>query len=230
MSLIIDELFSNQDLKYQKFSIKLIPNVDPKTIIGVRSPVIKKIAKRLIEGNDYQSFINNLPHQYHDENMLHMYILSMLKVNPKEIIILLDNFIPYLTNWSVTDTYSNIVFNKYPEEGLEYINKLFKSNQPYAIRLGLVILMKNYLKENYNSKILDLPKIIINDDYYVKMAIAWFYSKALIDHYNDVIKILNNKELNVWIHNKTISKAIDSYQINIKNKDYLKKLKIIKEL
>lgn len=226
MELVVQELFNNQDLKYRDFIIKLIPNIDPKTIIGIRSKTMRDIGKNIFKNNLYQEFLDSLPHQYYEENILHIYILSILNLDFNETIILLDKFVPYMDNWAVTDSYSNKVFTQNKDKGLKYIKKLIASKQPYSIRFGIILLMKYYLDDFFDSSIFENINQIKSDNYYVKMAIAWFYASALIKQYDETIKIIESKILDPWIQNKTISKANDSFQINKDIKEFLKKLKI----
>ena len=210
MELVVQELFNNQDLKYRDFIIKLIPNIDPKTIIGIRSKTMRDIGKNIFKNNLYQEFLDSLPHQYYEENILHIYILSTLNLDFNETIILLDKFVPYMDNWAVTDSYSNKVFTQNKDKGLKYIKKLIASKQPYSIRFGIILLMKYYLDDFFDSSIFENINQIKSDNYYVKMAIAWFYASALIKQYDETIKIIESKILDPWIQNKTISKANDS--------------------
>ena len=118
------------------------------------------------------------------------------------------------------------LFNKYPDKAYEYILKWINSKKEYKIRFGVVSLLQFYLDDNYDKKILNVVKKIKYDSYYVKMAIAWFYSFALIKQYDDTVKLFESKQLDKWIHNKSIQKAIESYRISDTQKEYLKSLKM----
>lgn len=65
-----------------------------------------------------------------------------------------------------------------------------------------------------------------NDDYYVKMMQAWYFATALTKQWKNTISYLEQKKLKVWVHNKTIQKAIESQRISAENKNHLKALKI----
>ena len=111
MNEIQEYLLSNQDQKYRDFTLPLIPNVDEKSFIGVRLPIIKKYAKELSEEKRI-AFMNCLPHRYHEENILHAFILSNIK-DYKEFINLVNEFLPFVSNWSVCDTICNKHLTKY---------------------------------------------------------------------------------------------------------------------
>lgn len=225
MEIITDRLFKMQDLKYREFSAKLIPNIGIDKIIGVRIPDIRKLAKEIKDDDYVEAFLKELPHKYQEEYLLHGMILSYYK----DIDLLLkelDKFLKYVDNWVVTDIISPKIFKKYPDKVYKYIVKLINSKNEYKIRFGVVSLLQFYLDNNYKIAILDLVSGIKNESYYVKMAIAWFYSFALIKQYDDTIKLFEERCLDKWIHNKSIQKAIESYRIGDERKEYLRSLKI----
>lgn len=222
---IVNLLFENQDLKYKEFTSKLVPNVSFDSIIGVRTPILRSIVKSLsIE--DKKKFLNDLPHKYHEENVLHSLILSNYTKDINVLLDKLDIFLPYMNSWAVTDIVSPKLFKKYPNIVLDKIKKWLKSEHEYTVRFGVVSLLQFFLDENFDESILHFVSEIKRDEYYIKMAIAWFYSFALIKQYDSCIKLFENKELDKWIHNKSIQKATESYRINDDIKVYLKSLKI----
>ena len=42
------QLFMMQDLKYRDFHSRLLPGIDKETIIGIRTPILRKFAKEFI--------------------------------------------------------------------------------------------------------------------------------------------------------------------------------------
>ena len=225
MEIITNKLLSMQDIKYRDFNAKLIPNIDAGRIIGVRMPDIRALAKEIKDEEYIDDFLDELPHKYQEENILHGIILSYYK-DIDLLLKKLDIFLTYADNWAVTDIISPKIFKKYPDKVYEYILKWINSNEEYKIRFGIVSLLQFYLDDNYNKKILMDVKKIKYDSYYVKMAISWFYSFALIKQYDDTVKLFESKKLDKWIHNKSIQKAIESYRINDEKKNYLRSLKI----
>ena len=223
MKEIEKELFKLQDKKYQEMQFKIIPNIDNSTIIGVRTPEIKRLAKEVFK-EDYKSFLEELPHKYFDENQLHAFIISELK-DYNECISYLDKFLPYVDNWATCDQMSPKIFKKYKKELLEYIKVWIKSKETYTIRFGIGMLMEHYLDEDFNKKYLELVSKIKSKEYYVNMMIAWYFATALAKQYKDTIIYIENNKLDTWVHNKTIQKAIESYRITDKQKEYLRKLK-----
>ena len=225
MKIITDMLFKKQDLKYREFTAKSIPNISIDKIIGVRIPDIRLLAKEIKDCEYIDDFLNELPHKYQEENLLHGIILSYYK-DIDLLLKKLDIFLKYVDNWAVTDIISPKIFKKYPDKVYKYIVKWINSKDEYKIRFGIVSLLQFYLDDNYKKDVLDLVKNIKSESYYVKMAISWFYSFALIKQYDDTIILFKDKCLDKWIHNKSIQKAIESYRISDDRKEYLKSLKI----
>ena len=226
MKKIQDKLRILSDEEYRIFTSKTIPNIDIGRILGVRVPDIRKLAKEIKDEVYIEEFLDELPHYYQEENLLHGLMLSTKYKDIDTLLAKIDIFLDYADNWIVTDIMSPKLFKKYPDKAYEYILKWISSGQEYKIRFGVVSLLQFYLDDNYDKKILTVVKKIKSDDYYVKMAIAWFYSFALIKQYDDTIKIFEKKELDKWVHNKSITKATESYRISDEVKDYLRSLKI----
>ena len=226
MEIITKKLFELKDAKYQSFNSKLIPNIDSNKVIGVKIPEIRALAKEIKDEQYIYEFLNELPHQYQEENILHGIILTLVYKDIDELLNKLDIFLKYADNWAVTDTICPKLFKKYPDKVYNQIKKWVHSKDEYVIRFGVVSLLQFYLDDNFKEEILDLVKNIKSDYFYVKMAIAWFYSFALIKQYNTTIKYFETKKLDPWIHNKSIGKALESYRISPERKEYLKSLKI----
>ena len=222
------ELFSLQDKKYMKFLSKLTPNVPEDTIIGVRIPEIRKLAKKLVKNNECEDFLKELPHKYYDENLLHGAIISEIK-NFENCIQLLDNFLPFVDNWAVCDTISPKIFKKYKKELIEKIKEWSQSDKTYTCRFGVEMLMTHFLDEDFKKEYLEMVANIHSEEYYVKMVIAWFFATALAKQWDYAVIYLEDNRLDVWVHNKTIQKARESLRISLEKKEYLKGLKRKKE-
>ena len=225
MNNIKDNLFELQDLQYRDFQIKLIPNIKPETIIGVRTPDLRNYAKELVKSNNYQSFLKVLPHEYFDENQLHAFIISEIK-NYDECIEYINKFLPYVDNWATCDQMSPKIFKKHLDELLDNIKTWLKSKHPYTIRFGISMLMQYFLDDYFKPEYLEMVSKIKYDEYYVNMMIAWYFATSLAKQYASTISYIENNVLDEWIHNKTIQKAVESNRITPAQKEYLKKLKI----
>ena len=222
------ELFSRQDKEYMKFLSKLTPNVSEDTIIGVRIPEIRKLAKKLVKNNEYEDFLKELPHKYYDENLLHGAIISENK-DFENCIELLNSFLPFVDNWAVCDTISPKIFKKHKKELIEKIKEWSQSDKTYTCRFGVEMLMTHFLDEDFKKEYLEMVANIHSEEYYVKMVIAWFFATALAKQWDYAVIYLENNRLDVWVHNKTIQKARESLRILEDKKGYLKRLKRKKE-
>ena len=225
MQKIIDKLFALQDKAYGDFQSKIVPNIPRHKMIGVRMPLLKKIAKEMLRNDEYKTFLKDLPHQYYEENTIHAIIISNLK-DLDEVIQEIDQFLPYLDNWATSDALCPKVFASDPDRIFEKVKEWINTGKEYYMRFGVVTLLNFYLKDNFNSEINKLVASISSDKYYVNMAIAWYFSYALIFRYDQTISLFEKKKLSPWIQNKAIQKAIESYRITVEKKDYLRGLKI----
>lgn len=229
--MIVDEiregLFANQDVKYRDFQSKLTPTIEANTAIGVRTPVLRKLAKDYSKRQDVDDFLADLPHKYFDENQLHAFILSEIK-DFDECIGKLERFLTFVDNWATCDQMSPKCFKKNHEKLLPYLNKWIKSDDIYTVRFAIVTFMAHFLDDDFDEGYLKLVSDIKSDEYYINMAIAWYFATALAKQYDKTIPYIENKTLDVWTHNKAIQKSIESYRVTAEHKEYLKSLKIKK--
>ena len=204
--------------------ITIIPTVDPDSIIGVRTPALRTLAKELSKREDIDTFLNDLPHIYFEENQLHAFILSGMKDAAKAIE-LVDKFLPFVDNWATCDQMSPKVFKKHKDLLLEYTDKWIKSDLTYVKRFGIGMLMEHFLDEDFKTTYLTKVSKIRSDEYYVNMMIAWYFATALAKQYDATLPYIEKQKLDIWTHNKSIQKAVESYRITPEQKDYLKTLK-----
>jgi len=221
---ILERLFELQDKEYALFQAKLTPTVPADKFIGVRVPEVRKLAKEIFRQGGYEEFLQELPHKYYDENMLHGLIISEMK-DYDECIARLDEFLPYVDNWAVCDIMSPKKIKKHKEKLLEKIREWSASEQVYTCRFGIEMLMSFYLDDEFKAEYLDIPAAVRSEEYYVNMMIAWFFATALAKQWKDAILYLEKERLDAWTHNKTIQKARESYRITAEQKEYLKTLK-----
>lgn len=224
MNNIQEYLLSQADKKYRDFTLPLIPNVDEKTFIGVRLPILKKYAKEL-DIKDKEGFLDCLPHKYHEENVLHALILSNIK-DYEEFIERVDSFLPYVSNWLVCDTICNKHLDKHLDELIKEIYVWLKSKEIYRVRYAVKCLMNYYLGDKFKEEHLLKVQEIKVDDYYVMMVVAWYLATGLAKNYDSFIKAIEEKRFDKITHNKAIQKAVESYRVSEEHKVYLKGLKI----
>ena len=224
INIIRNELYNLQDLKYKDFHCRLIPTVDPATVIGVRAPALKAYAKSL-KDKDVSGFLADLPHDYYDENNLHALLIMSLK-DYHECVAALDAFLPYVDNWATCDLLRPVSFKKHRAELLEDIKHWISSEHTYTIRFGLEMLMTHFLDEDFKPEYLDWVASIQSDEYYINMMLAWYFATALAKQWDSTLPYLEMHRLSPWVHNKSIQKAIESYRITAEQKTYLRGIKI----
>lgn len=221
------ELFKMQDIGYRDFNSKLIPTVKKEDMIGVRTPELRKYAKKLLKEEGVEDFLHSLPHKYFDENQLHAFIISEIK-DFKLCIDELINFLPYLDNWATCDQLSPKIFKKYRNDLLPHIYEWLKSDKTYTVRFGIGMLMEHFLDEDFKSEYPEMVAAVRSEEYYINMMTAWYFATALAKQYESILPFIEGNKLDTWTHNKTIQKAIESKRINAEQKNYLKGLKIKK--
>lgn len=224
-SVLREKLFALQDLKYREFNSKLMPTVDPETVIGVRTPDLRKLAKEFAKTPQAVEFMKCLPHEYYEENNVHGFIIETIK-DYDEAIAQIEIFLPYIDNWATCDLISPKVFKKHLPELLEKIKEWTKSGETYTVRFGIEMLMSHYLDAEFKAEYLEIPASVKSDEYYVNMMIAWYFATALAKQYDAALPYIENARLDKWTHNKAIQKAVESYRITAEQKAYLKTLKI----
>ena len=218
-------LFQLQDKCYRDFHSKLIPTIPVETIIGVRIPAIRKLAKEYGKDPESVEFLKQLPHTYYDENILHALLVAEIKdyeVCVKEV----ERFLPYVDNWAVCDIFSPKVFRKNKDKLIDKIREWIASGHSYTCRFGMEMLMTHFLDEDFRVEYLEIPAAVHSEEYYVNMMIAWFYATALAKQWDAAVGYIEKKCLDPWTHNKTIQKARESYRITREQKEYLKTLKV----
>ena len=224
MNSLQRKLFKLQDLKYRNFHSKLMPGIDKETIIGIRTPVLRKFAKEFAKTEAAESFLKELPHQYYEENNLHMLLISDIK-DYERCLAEVKRFLPYINNWATCDIPRPKCFAKNKAELLPVIKEWIASGDTYTIRYGIGTLMSFYLDEDFKPEYLSRVTAIQSEEYYVNMMIAWYLATALAKQWDSTIPYLENHLLSDRVHKKTIQKAIESYRITEEQKRYLKKLR-----
>ncbi len=218
-------LWELQDTEYKDFHAKLIPTVALEAIIGVRTPELRKYARKLAKDPQIGDFLAQLPHQYYDENNVHAFVVEQIK-DYGECLAQTERFLPYIDNWATCDMMAPKVFAKHKAELLESVRRWIASSETYTIRYGVGMLMRFYLEEDFRQEYLQWVADINSEEYYVNMMRAWYFATALAKQYEAVIPYLEEKRLDDWTHNKAIQKACESYRVTAEQKKYLRGLKV----
>ncbi len=223
--IIKEDLFKLQDKKYQEFHSKLCPGTD--NIIGIRIPVLREYAKKLLKENDFKTLINYIDDEYYEEIMLQGMLIGLAKSNFNEIKPYIENFIPKIDNWAICDTFCAglKITKKYKREMWNLINTYITSDEEFFIRFAVVIILDYYIEEEYIKENFKIFNNIKSDKYYVQMAVAWAISICFAKYFDKTIKYMKTANLDDFTYNKAIQKAIESYRITKEEKDILRKMK-----
>ena len=221
---IYDKLSEVKDEEYKEFQAKLVPNISPDVILGVRTPDMRRIAKEMYKTPEGDSFLKELPHKYYEENLVHFFMIARIK-DFDECVAAVETFLPYVDCWPVSDQSSPAVFKKNHQKLIPFIKKWIASDHVYTARFGLRMLMNEYLGEDFKDEYLELAASKEGDDYYLKMMIAWYFATALAKRYDETIPYIEERRLDEWVHRKSIQKALESYRVSDEHKEYLRSLK-----
>lgn len=224
MTEMQQKLFALRDEGYRAFQSKLIPTVDPQTMIGVRTPELRKLAKQIEREPETQVFLHTLPHMYYEENNLHGFLLERIK-DYAVFVTELNAFLPYIDNWATCDGLRPKCVKTHLPEFLQEIRRWMQSGQTYTVRFGINMLMSFYLNDAFWGEYLSWVADVQSDEYYVQMMQAWYFATALAKQWDSTMAYLQQEKLNAWVHNKTIQKAIESRRISAQQKQMLRTLK-----
>ena len=218
-------LFALRDETNAAFMARLVPTLPPESVLGVRMPDCRALAKELCRMPDIGEFLTDLPHRYLDENNLHALILNEEK-DCAAAVAAIDAFLPYVNNWATCDVLRPKAFKKHPSALPDECRRWMRSGATYTVRFGIEMLMTHYLDADFRPEYLEEVSIIKSKEYYVNMMIAWYFATALAKQYEAAISYIEQRRLDQWTHNKTIRKAIESCRITEERKAYLRTLTI----
>ncbi|MGX8712504.1 MAG: DNA alkylation repair protein [bacterium] len=214
--ILQEKLFSLRDEKYAAFSAKLIPTVAPDRFIGVRSPQLRALANEL--KNSADEFLSELPHRYHEENMLHAYLLCGGK-KYENVVEETEKFLPYVDNWAVCDSLVPRVFARHKAELLPHIKRWMEAEHEYTVRFAIGTLMRYYLDADFRPEHLTKVAAVNRGEYYIQMMQAWYFATALAKQWDATLPVLDLLE--GWVRGKTIQKALESYRVTDDHKRLL---------
>ena len=224
---IREALFAHADGGYKAFQCPLMPTVDPATVIGVRTPVLRRMAKKLKGTAGGEALLDGLPHDCFEENQLHAFLLESIP-DFTAAVTAVDAFLPFVDNWATCDQLSPKAFKGRFGELLPHIRRWMADPHPYTCRFGLGMLMRYGLDGDYDPVFLEeaaAPAVTEREDYYIRMMVAWFFATALAKRYEETLPYIAEGRLPLWTHNKAIQKACESFRVTEGHKGELKGLR-----
>lgn len=222
---IREELLRKQDIKYRDFH-KSLCTTSNLQIIGVRTPEIRKIAKRLIS-EDYEKFFYDEDIVYYEELLLKGFLIGSLKISIEKIFEYLRYFIPKIDNWAICDgTCASLkITSKNMDKMWNFLQEYIKSKKEYEVRFALVMYLDYFMDKKYVEKIFEQIESIKNEEYYVKMAVAWLISEAFVKESTLALDFMKKTNIDKWTYNKSIQKIVESYRVSEEDKILLKSMK-----
>ena len=224
---IREALLIHADEGYKAFQCPLMPTVDPATVIGVRTPVLRRMAKELKGTAGGEALLRNLPHAYFEENQLHAFLLESIP-DFTAAVTAVDAFLPFVDNWATCDQLSPKAFKGRFADLLPHARRWMADPHPYTCRFGLGMLMRYGLDGDFDSAFPEEaadPAVTEREDYYVRMMVAWFFATALAKRYEETLRYITEGRLPLWTHNKAIQKACESFRVTEGHKGELRAMR-----
>ena len=221
---VYERLIACSDEQYKEFQSKLVPNIPKETVLGVRTPDMRRIAKEIRGTEEADAFLLELPHRYYEENQVHFFLIAMIK-DFDRCVQAVENFLPYVDCWPVCDSSSPKVFTKNHEKLLPLIRKWIGSDHVYTVRFGIRMLMNEFLGDDFKPEYLAWVAGVPGENYYIRMMVAWYFATALAKQYDESVVYIEKRRLEPWTHKKAIQKAVESYRVTEAHKEYLKMLR-----
>lgn len=221
---LYERLEKYRDAEYREFQIRLVPNIPPDTILGIRTPDMRAAAKEVFESAERDAFLDSLPHAYYEENLIHFFVLARMR-DFDACVRRVEEFLPYVDCWPVSDQATPKSFRREHAKLLPHIKKWIASEHVYTARFGLRMLMNEFLDDDFKPEYLELAASVKSDEYYLNMMIAWYFATALAKRYDETLPYFENHLLGEWVHRKAIRKAVESYRVTDAHKEYLKTLR-----
>ena len=226
-----NELAAIADPAYREFQAKLVPTVEPESILGVRMPELRRFARTLWKNRptEARTFLNEpLPHETYDEMNLHGLLIGMAAQTPSEAIDLLDRFLPHVDNWATSDLIRVPAFMRDLPAALVQLRAWMQatgSHTEFVVRFGVTQLMELFLDDAFAPEQLTWVAAIERPEYYINMARAWYFSYATLPLFEQR-SAQGEPMLDPWTHNKSLQKARESRRMSPEQKAYLQSLKV----
>ena len=224
MDSILHQLIALADPSYHAFQTKLMPTVDPVTVLGVRTPDLRRLAKQLHGTSVADKFMTRLPHVYYEEMNLHGYLIEF-ETDFTRAVIQLNRWLPYVNNWATCDTVAPKILATNLPLLEQQITKWLTSSHLYTLRYAIGMLQRHFLDSAFKPRYAEWVAAVPTEEYYLHMMVAWYFATALAKQPQTTLPYLQDNRLDKATHNKAIQKAVESYRIPRETKDALRKLR-----
>lgn len=218
-------LFAMSEKAYADFQGALVPTLPRGRLLGVRTPLLRRLAAELEGTEQARAFLSALPHEYYEENNLHAFLLERIRdfdVCVREV----ERFLPYVDNWATCDGMSPKVFARERERLLPHIRAWLSSGHTYTVRFAMLMLMKHFTGAHFREEYAEAVASVESGEYYVRMMQAWYFATLLAENSEQAMAYIKGKRLPPWVHNKTVQKALESRRISPAQKELLRTMRL----
>lgn len=219
-------LNENVDEKFKDFTSALIPGSRP--ILGVRVPILRKIAKEIARG-DWRRYLKEATEDTYEEVAVKGFVIGYVKEELDVLLPYIAEHIEKINDWSLCDGFCSTlkIVAKHRDEFLEFLLPYGKEDDEFKQRVVAVMLMTYYLTDDYVDMTLIVLDSLKNEKYYCKMAVAWAVATAWAKQREKTYCYMQNgnNSLDDWTYNKAIQKMFESYRVSQEDKKMLRKMK-----
>lgn len=224
---IRQELENLVDEEYAKFNKKLCPDTNKK-MLGIRVPALRKLAQKIAKQENWKDFLKQADDNCFEEVLLQGLVIGYAKLEIDEKLKYIKWFVPKIDSWAISDTFCPTL--KIKEKDLEkawnFILPYLNSKKEFDVRFAVIMMLDYYITEEYVDQVLEKLDAISHEGYYVKMAVAWCMAEIGIKFNDEAMAYLKGENhLDKFTFNKALQKMRESYRIDAKQKDELKKMK-----
>ncbi len=213
---IKDEINSLSDPKNAEFFLKLNPTAKI-PCAGVRIPMMRILAKKIAKDN-YREFLDTNPMDTFEMELLQVLVIGYAKDNIKVLLDYLRRIIPTIHDWSVSDSLCQTfkIARKYHKETFDLLMEFKDSKKEFEVRVVAIMLMSQFLNDEYVDKVIEVLDSLYTDSYYSRMGVAWAVATIMAKYPDKCIAYMNSSSnhLDDWTYNKAIQKMKESFRVD----------------
>lgn len=212
------------DEKYRAFNESLMPGTTG--TYGVRVPALRAIAKEIAKA-DAECFLAAARDDTHEERMLQGLVIASMCCTEAARMEWLRIFIPKIDNWAVCDVTCGSLKNaaKNREAYWTFLAPYLASEREFEVRFAVVLLLSQFIAEEWIDTVLAALAGVSHEGYYVKMAVAWAISACFVKFREKTLPLLESSTLDDFTANKAIQKCCESFRVSEADKALLRGLK-----
>lgn len=208
-------LKEHEDEKYREFHGGLTFTKYER--IGVRVPVLRAIAKRIIKSGEWEEFVSVRPILFYEQAMLCGIISASVKERYEDKIKRLKEFSKLIDDWAVCDVTCSCV--KSSDGRLFDDACAFAASQdPWLARMGLVIILGNFADRAHLDGIRAALESLRAKGYYIDMAAGWLICTVESHDEGAGLELMKTANISGEVKKIAASKMRDSFRVSEENK------------